>query len=184
MSQSSQDACELDDFDRIVASFNQYHVDFMIIGGWAVVYHGHVRMTEDLDIYIRPTEDNAKRAVAAIEAAGGGCPELKPEVFTRDNGISLGEIPVKVDVISKLPGVDFDQAWSRRATGPFGLETVSFISREDLIRNKRAVARPKDLLDVNELEAGRDKADPRLQAPSRSGHRSLDPGGKGPDKLN
>ena len=85
----------------------------------------------------------------------GGCPELKPEVFTEDNGISLGEIPVKVDVISKLPGVDFDQAWARRATGPFGSETVSFISREDLISNKRAVARPKDLLDVVELEAGR-----------------------------
>lgn len=157
MSQSSEPS-ESDDFDRIVAALNKHLVDFMIIGGWAVVYHGHVRMTEDLDIYIRPTEDNAKRAVAAIEAAGGGCPELKPEVFTRDNGISLGEIPVKVDVISNLPGVDFEQAWSRREAGPFGSETVNFISREDLISNKRAVARPKDLLDVRELEAGRDKA--------------------------
>lgn len=158
MGQSAQDSSELDDFDRIVAALNQHLVDFMIIGGWAVVFHGHVRMTEDLDIYIRPTEDNAVKAVAAIEAVGGGCPELKPEVFIRDNGISLGEIPVKVDIISKLPGVDFDQAWSRRAIGPFGAETVSFISREDLIRNKRAVARPKDLLDVNELEAGRGEA--------------------------
>ena len=157
MSPSSQDSSELDDFDRIVASLNKHRVDFMIIGGWAVVFHGHVRMTEDLDLYIRPTEENAKRAVAAIEEAGGGCPELRPEVFTRDNGISLGEIPVKVDVISKFPGVDFDQAWSRRAAGPFGSETVSFISREDLISNKRVVARPKDLLDVAELEAGRDK---------------------------
>ena len=155
MSPSPRDSSELDDFDRIIASLNKHRVDFMIIGGWAVVYHGYVRMTEDLDIYIRPTADNARRAVAAIEAAGGGCPELKPEVFTEDNGISLGEIPVKVDVISKLPGVDFDQAWARRATGPFGSETVSFISREDLISNKRAVARPKDLLDVVELEAGR-----------------------------
>jgi len=158
MSQSLPEASESDDFDRIVASLNEHHVDFMIIGGWAVAYHGHLRMTEDLDIFIRPTEDNAKRAVAALEDAGGACPELKPEVFLRDNGISLGEIPVKVDVISKLPGVDFDQAWSRREAGSFGAETASFISREDLIRNKRAVARPKDLLDVRELEAGRDPA--------------------------
>lgn len=157
MSQSSQEVSESDDFDRIVSSLNKHHVDFMIIDGWAVVYHGHVRMTEDLDIYVRPTEDNAKRTVAALEAAGGGCPELTPEVFTRDNGISLGEAPMKVDVVSRLPGVDFDQAWSRREAGPFGSETVSFMSREDLISNKRAVARPKDLLDVSELEAGRDQ---------------------------
>ncbi|HBL18203.1 MAG TPA: hypothetical protein DD417_15975 [Elusimicrobia bacterium] len=94
MSQSLPEASESDDFDRIVASLNEHHVDFMIIGGWAVAYHGHLRMTEDLDIFIRPTEDNAKRAVAALEDAGGACPELKPEVFLRDNGISLGEIPV------------------------------------------------------------------------------------------
>lgn len=153
MSQSPQEASEPDAFDRIVAALNRHGVDFMVIGGWAVVFYGHVRMTEDLDLYVRPTEDNAKRVVAALEEAGGACPELRPEVFTRDNGISLGDAPVKVDILSKLPGVDFDQAWSRRQTGPFGAETVHFISREDLIRNKRAVARPKDLLDVQELEA-------------------------------
>ena len=155
MSPSPQEASEPDVFDRIVAALNRHRVDFMVIGGWAVVYYGHVRMTEDLDLYIRPSEDNAKRAVAALEDAGGACPELRPEVFTRDNGISLGDAPVKVDILSKLPGVDFEQAWSRRQTGSFGAETVNFISREDLIRNKRAVARPKDLLDVQELEAGR-----------------------------
>ena len=144
-------------FRHIVAALNKHGVDFLIIGGWAVVYHGHVRMTEDLDVCIRPTEDNAKRAVAALEEAGAACPELKPEVFTRDNGISLGEAPVKVDVLSNLLGVDFDRAWSRREAGAFGSETVNFISREDLIGNKRAVARPKDLLDVQELEAGRDQ---------------------------
>lgn len=153
MSQLRNELPELDDFDRIVASLNKLRVDFMIIGGWAVVFHGHVRLTEDLDLYIRPTEENAKRAVAALEAVGGACPELKPEVFIHDNGISLGDKPVQIDIISKLPGVDFEQAWSRRETGPFGSETVNFISREDLIKNKRAVARPKDLEDARQLEA-------------------------------
>lgn len=131
-SDSSEDG-DLDDFDRIVASLNRHKVEFMIIGGWAVVYHGHVRETEDLEILIRRTEENAKRAVAALEEVVGACPELTPEVFVADNGISLGEKPVRVYVISNLPGVDFDQAWRRSETGPFGPETIRFISREDLI---------------------------------------------------
>lgn len=155
MGQEPQEPPESDVFDRVVAALNRHRVDFMIIGGWAVVYYGHVRLTEDLDVYVRPTPENALRTVAALEAVGGGCPELRPEVFTRDNGISLGDVPVKVDVLSKLPGVDFDEAWTRRESGPFGSETVHFISREDLIRNKRAVGRPKDLEDARRLEAGR-----------------------------
>lgn len=157
MSPDRRKDADLDDFDRIVASFNKHQVEFMIIGGWAVVYHGHVRETEDLDIFIRRTEENAKKAVAALEDIGGGCPELTPEVFIHDNGISLGEAPVKVDVLSNLPGVDFQESWSRCESGPFGEETVKFISREDLIANKRKVARPKDLDDARELEAGTDK---------------------------
>lgn len=154
MSPGPGGSSDSDEFDRVLAAFNAHHVDFMIIGGWAVVYHGHVRLTEDLDIYVRATPENAKRAVAALEAVGGGCPELRPEVFTLENGISLGETPVKVDVISRLPGVDFEAAWARRETGLFGPETVNFISRADLIDNKRAVARPKDLDDARELEKG------------------------------
>jgi hypothetical protein len=156
MSQGPQEASEPDEFDAIVAALNKHGVDFMIIGGWAVIYHGHVRMTEDLDLYIRPTEENARRAVAALEEVGARCAELKPDVFIRDNGISLGEIPVRVDVISKLPGVDFEKAWSRRKADLFGFEKVNYISREDLISNKRAVARPKDIQDAHALEAGED----------------------------
>ena len=155
MSPNPEQDAGLDDFERVVASLNKHKVEFMVIGGWAVVYHGYVRETEDLDIFIRRSQENAQRAVAALAAVGGACPELKPEVFTVDNGISLGEIPVKIDILSQLPGVDFDQAWPRGESGVFGLETVHYISREDLIRNKRAVARPKDLNDALELEAGR-----------------------------
>lgn len=153
MSSDFKQDADLDDFDRVVAALNKHNVEFMIIGGWAVVYHGHVRETEDLDIFIRRSEENAKRAVAALEAVGGACPELKPEVFTTDNGISLGEKPVKIDLLSQLPGVDFDQAWPRCEIDAFGQETVHYISREDLIANKRAVARPKDINDALELEA-------------------------------
>lgn len=159
MDPGSQETSGLDDFDRIVVSLNRHQVEFMIIGGYAVVYHGHVRNTKDLDLYIRPTEENAKRTVAALEEAGFASPELAAEVFTADNGISLGEEPVKVDLISHLPGVIFEEAWTRREASAFGPETVNYISREDLIKNKRAAGRPRDLDDVRELEAGRDRND-------------------------
>lgn len=152
-----QEASGLDDFDRIVASLNKHNVEFMIIGGYAVVFHGHVRNTQDLDLYIRPTEENARRTVAALGEAGFASPELNAEVFTADNGISLGVEPVKVDLLSHLPGVIFEEAWTRRETSVFGPETASYISRGDLIKNKLAVGRPRDLDDVRELEAGRDQ---------------------------
>lgn len=156
MSQAPSNDFSSDDFDRIVASLLKHKVDFMIIGGFAVVYHGHVRATKDLDLYIRRTEENAKRTVAALEEVGFGSPEMIPEVFTADNGISLGTRPLQIDVMSNLRGVDFDKAWACRESGPFGRETVNYISREDLISNKRAAGRPLDLDDVRELEKGRD----------------------------
>lgn len=156
MTQAPEDAPSFDDFDRIVASLNKHKVDFMIIGGLAVVYHGHVRNTKDLDLFIRRTEENAKRTVAALEEVGFGSPEMTPEVFIGDNGISLGTRPLQVDIMSNLRGVDFDEAWSRRESSRFSMETVNYISREDLIVNKRAAGRPLDLDDARELEKGRD----------------------------
>lgn len=157
MNPSSSEDSNTDDFDRIVAALNKHQVDFMIIGGFAVVYHGHVRATKDLDLYIRKTEENAKRAVAALEEIGFGSPEMTPKVFIADNGISLGSRPLQIDVMSSLPGIDFDTAWAHREIGSFGLEKANYISREDLIRNKRAAGRPLDLDDARELEAGRDQ---------------------------
>lgn len=156
MSEGASENSSSDDFDRIVASLIRHQVDFMIIGGFAVVYHGHVRATKDLDLYVRRTEENANRVVAALEEVGFGSPEMTPEVFTADNGISLGTRPLQIDVMSNLRGVDFDKAWARRERGSFGRETVNYISREDLIVNKHAAGRPLDLDDARELEKGRD----------------------------
>lgn len=82
MTQTQEEDSSFDDFDRIVASLNKHKVDFMIIGGFAVVYHGYVRNTKDLDIFIRRSEDNAGRTVAALEEVGFGSPDMTPEVFT------------------------------------------------------------------------------------------------------
>ncbi len=152
MNESGEKAFEPDDFDRIASSLVRHGVDFMVIGGFAVVFHGYVRATEDLDIFVRATQENALKTVAALQACGFSSPDLTPDVFLNDNGISLGEPPMKIDVISHLPGVSFEEAWERRQNGLFGTTTVNFIARQDLIKNKRAVGRPRDLDDVRELE--------------------------------
>ena len=156
MSQTSPEASgSADDFDRIVASFNKHRVDFMIIGGFAVVYHTDVRATKDWTSTSgapKKTPKDGRRA----EEVGFGSPEMTPEVFTADNGISLGAKPLQVDIISDLRGIDFNDAWARKETSSFGLEAAHYISREDLIINKRAAGRPVDLDDARELEARRD----------------------------
>lgn len=148
-----------DDLDRVLQALNKHGAEFMVVGGFAVVYHGLVRNTRDLDLFVRPTPENARRVIAALNEAGFSSPDLRIEVFTEENGISLGEEPVRVDLLSRLPGVQFDEAWSRREVSVFGPEPASYISREDLIRNKRAVGRPRDLDDVAALEAGKGNPD-------------------------
>ncbi len=158
MPEGSGEATELDDIERIVASLNKNHVDFMIIGGYAVIFHGYVRNTKDLDILIRRTPENARRTVAALEEAGCACPELTPELFMSGKGITFGDAPMRVDILAEVRGVKFDDAWSRKQTSRFGTLGANFIGLEDLISNKEAVARPQDLLDAQKLSVARVKS--------------------------
>ena len=147
---------EESDLERVVAALNEQGVQFLIVGGFAVVHHGHVRTTEDLDIYIRPTTENAERTVRALSRLGFTGEEVSAEAFTKDNGLSLGAVPMKVDLIAYVPGVDPEAMWSRRQSGRFGAQRADFISRQDLIANKRAVGRAQDLADVQMLEGSPD----------------------------
>jgi predicted nucleotidyltransferase len=156
MADPSGDDSGLPLFDEVVAAFKKHQVEFMIIGGFAVVYHGHVRATEDLDLFIRRTEENARKAVAALKELSQGELDLTPDVFTAGKGVLIGERPLRVDILAEIAGVTFDDAWERRQTDFFGPAEVHFISREDLIANKRAAGRPKDLDDARALSAGPD----------------------------
>ncbi len=141
-------------YDEVVAALIAHQVEFMVIGGFAVIYHGHVRATQDLDVFIRGSEENAKRTVAAVKDVSRGELDLSPEVFTAGKGVLLGEPPLRVDILSRIAGVEFEEAWARRETDRFGPATVNYISREHLIANKRAAGRPRDIDDARELELG------------------------------
>lgn len=157
MSGDAGEPPELDDFDRIVASLNKHGVEFMIIGGYAVIFHGHVRATKDLDILIRRAPENAGRAVRALEEIGFACPEFTPALFEAGKGITFGEPPNRVDVISEIRGVSFEEAWTRKQAGRFGPQTANYIGLDDLISNKEAVGRSQDLADVEKLKLAREK---------------------------
>jgi hypothetical protein len=152
MPQTPEEDSSLHLFDEVVAAFNKHGVDYMVIGGFAVIYHGHVRTTEDLDLFVRRSRENVAKVIAALDEVSGGELKLAPEVFTEGKGVLLGEAPLRIDVLSQIAGVDFDSAWGRRETDRFGPETVCYLSREDLIANKRAAGRPQDLVDVAELD--------------------------------
>ncbi len=160
MSEPTGPPPELDDLERIIDALNKKGVDFMIIGGYAVIFHGYVRNTKDLDILIRPTAENSRRAVSALEQAGCACPELTPELFMSGKGITFGDPPMRVDVLAVIRGVVFDDAWSRRQASRFGPLEVNFIGLDDLISNKEAVARPQDLVDAQKLILAREKMSP------------------------
>jgi hypothetical protein len=130
-------------------------VEFVIVGAYALAYHGAPRFTGDLDVLVRPTVDNAARLLSALKAFGFPALELTPEaVADRRHMIEMGVPPVQIHVMSTISGVEWPEIWDQHVDGPFGKRTVPYIGRDTLIRNKRTAGRPKDLADIDALENG------------------------------
>ena len=139
---------------ELLASLIAHGVEFLVVGGHAVAFHGYPRFTEDLELLVRADSRNAARVMSALEAFGFGNIGLTADDFVADDRvIQLGRAPNRVDLLTRLWGVDFDEAWTRRVAGAIDEIPVPMLSRVDLIRNKRATARPQDLADAAALEA-------------------------------
>jgi hypothetical protein len=127
--------------------------DYLVVGAHALAAHGLPRATGDLDIWVRAAPDNAERVWAALEAFGAPLDNLKPQdLWTDDVDFQIGIIPNRIDLLTSISGVDFDDAWRNRLVISVSGHDVPIIGREDFIRNKRAVGRPRDLADIAELE--------------------------------
>ena len=143
------------DFDEFIACLTAHGVEFVVVGAYALAYHGAPRFTGDLDILVRPTVENASRLLNALEAFGFPIQELTPQaVADTRRMIEMGVPPVQIHVMSAISGVEWPEIWRGRVDGPFGQHVVPYIGRDTLIRNKRAAGRPKDLSDVDALEHG------------------------------
>ena len=141
------------DLRELLASLNAAGVEFLVVGGHAVAFHGRPRLTEDLDLFVRPELANGERIIRALQAFGFGALGITAADFSADDRvIQLGRAPNRVDLLTKLYGVEFADAWSRRVAARLDDADVWMISREDLIRNKRETGRTQDLADAEFLE--------------------------------
>jgi hypothetical protein len=141
------------DLRELLALFRSHGVEFLVVGGHAVAFHGSPRLTEDLDLFVRPVIENGQRIVDALRDFGFGSLEITAQDFTaEDRMIQLGRSPNRIDLITRLYGVDFSTAWDRRVSAELGGVAVWILARGDLIANKRATGRAQDLADAEALE--------------------------------
>jgi hypothetical protein len=149
------------DFVDLVACLHEEQCEFVIVGAHAIAAHGAPRATGDLDVFVRPDEANAARVYRALVRFGA--PVAAHGVHAQDLATpgtvyQMGLPPNRIDVITEISGVTFDEATREVVTGHLGPEVVRCIGLEALIRNKRAAGRPKDLADVALLEELRERA--------------------------
>ncbi len=141
------------DFAEFIELLNKHAVEYLIVGGYAVAFHGKPRNTKDIDIWIHPTEKNAASLMQVLAAFGFGSLGLcAADFLTTDTVVQLGYSPVRIDLLSTIPGVTFSTAWERRQQGRYGDQTANFIGLDDLIVNKQTVGRLQDLADVELLQ--------------------------------
>lgn len=132
-------------------------VEFLVVGAFAMAAHGVPRATGDIDIWIRPEPENARRVIEALAAFGAplGAHGVSALDFARPGVVyQLGLPPNRIDLLTSIDGLGFEEAWSRRMSGTLLGREVAILSREDIVRNKLAAGRAKDLLDIELLTAG------------------------------
>ena len=140
------------DFKELLALLNAHEVDYIIVGAFALAHHGAPRYTGDLDILVRPDSENGQRILRALDAFGFGSLGLTVEDFAAPGKVvQLGVPPVRVDIVTSITGVSWEEAAAGRAQGAYGDVSVYFLGREEFLRNKRALGRKKDLADVEAI---------------------------------
>ena len=140
------------DFKELLELFNSHKVDYLITGAYALALLGAPRYTGDIDLYVKPDPANAEKIITALEQFGFGDLGLKAEDFTEPGQIiQLGVAPARIDMITSISGVTWEQAESGRQEGSCGGVPVYFLGREQFITNKQATGRQKDLADLESL---------------------------------
>ncbi len=140
------------DFKELLGLFNTHRVEYLVVGAYALAYHGVPRYTGDLDILVRPSSENATRVMESLKIFGFGEFGLTDEDFEKPaTVVQLGVPPVRIDIITSISGVSWNEAHRERVEGHYGDLPVAFLGREQLIANKRASGRKKDLADLEAL---------------------------------
>ena len=142
------------DFMDFLTAMNAEHVEYLVVGGWAVGFHGSPRLTGVLDVWVAVSEENAHRILKALRRFGapGGTP--LDFFLERGNVYRIGRVPMRIEIINNTSGVVFQDCYNRRVEIEIDGEKIPFIGRSDLLENKRVAARTKDAADVESLTQG------------------------------
>jgi len=140
------------DFKEFLRLLTAHEVRYLIVGGYAVAIHGHVRATGDLDIYVDPAADNARQLVAALREFGFDGPQINEVTFSNPSLVfSAGVEPVKLELMTTISGLGFAECYARRETTMLDGVPIQHLNRADLLANKRAAGRLQDLADIEAL---------------------------------
>ena len=140
------------DFKEFLKLLNEHEVRYLLIGGYAVSYHGYIRATGDMDIWIAVHPENAQKIVTVLKIFGFDHPDLTAELFLQENKIvRMGVPPVRLEITTSISGVEFETCYSMRIRDELDGVEVSLIDLENLKKNKKASGRLKDLTDLNKL---------------------------------
>jgi hypothetical protein len=147
------------DLREFIALLNSQKVDYVVVGGHAVAYHGYPRFTGDIDFLVRPTTENAQKVMAALEGFGFGAIGISANDFTREGQVvQLGRPPNRIDLLTSISGVSFDEVWSGRVRLDLDGDPVFLIGADQLLHNKRSTGRLKDMADAEQIEKARQRS--------------------------
>ena len=153
------------DFKELLSTLNAHRVKYLVVGAYAVSIYAQPRATKDLDILVKADTENAKAVFAALAQFGAPLEGLTFADFAEPGPFfRMGREPIGVDILTAIPGIEFDAAWQRRMEGVIdevSSVSASFISREDLIAAKLASGRPRDLADVDEMRKAEESQQPK-----------------------
>jgi hypothetical protein len=143
------------DFADIVACLNRHQVSYLLVGAFAMAHFGYRRATGDIDLFVEPSQSNSLRVMAALREFGAPLQthQVPDEYFaTKGNFYQMGLPPNRIDIITEISGLSFQEAQEQSLTTQIGNAAVPVMSLEKLIHNKRASGRAKDVIDAGELE--------------------------------
>ncbi|HPS31518.1 MAG TPA: nucleotidyltransferase [bacterium] len=140
------------DYKELLELLNGKKVEYLIVGAYALAFHGHPRFTGDIDIFVNSTDENARKIIEALNEFGFESLGLEPDDFQEpDNIIQLGFSPIRIDFLTSIDGVTWDEALNGSVTGTYGDIPVKYLGKNEFIKNKKASGRLKDLADIEEI---------------------------------
>ncbi len=142
------------DFSDMLCAFRDEGVEFLLVGAYAVAVHGFPRATGDMDLWVRPTPENADRVWKALARFGAPMDQISPaDLAVEGTVFQIGVAPRRIDILTSVTGLSFDEAWSTRKETEVDGHNLSALGLQALLKNKKAVNRPKDRGDIAELES-------------------------------